>query len=128
MFLLVVLVAFSTIKSQTASNRSADVQKNQAVVATCTSEFLAKTIRALNERTTYATDQAAANIELQRAQAQFVGIVLTDPPLPSDAQRRALQRYYSALNDYIDVNSKVSQKAVQFPYPTNDEYRACLGI
>lgn len=126
--IVVGLTVWAAFSSQRASNDAETVQKDQAVFVTCNSEYLSKTIRALNERTSYATDQAQANIELQRAQSQFLAIILAQPPVDDDAQRRALQRYFDGLTKYIDINSKVAQKAVSFPYPTNEELRQCLGV
>lgn len=122
------LCVWASFASQKASNDAEEVQKAQGVFVSCNTEYLSKTIRALNERTTYATEQARSNIELQRAQAEFVSVLLKDPPVPINARREALERYFDALNNFIAITSKVADKAETNPYPTNEDLRECLNV
>lgn len=123
---VVVLTVYAAFSSQQASN---DVQASQdriARITFCNQQYLSKTIQALNERTTYTQDQARANVDLQRAQGRFIGILLKNPPVADREVKDALTNYFTALTTFVTVNSKADAKVDTYPYPTNDELQNCL--
>lgn len=120
---IVVLGAFS---AQRASNQTDANQQEIAKVTACNQEFLAGTIEALNQRTTYTQQQAQLNVELQRSQAEFLGILLEDPPPTDDRVKASLRTYYMSLSQFVDINIKSQLKAAHNPYPTTVDFERCL--
>jgi hypothetical protein len=130
--LVVLLVAFGAIKTNQASNRSDEAvaelrQSKQRGDAEnqCVSATLFTMARALNERTTYSTEQANANIALQNAQLNFIQVLLSPSKTDSDA-RIALSRYYESLQKFRDLVGKSAAKASVYQYPTPDQFADCL--
>lgn len=147
MFLVVALAFWAAIASQLNSN---DVKQNQADLATaqsdlkktqadlkvaqdriehvvaCTSMILSEAVVALNERTTYTGAQADANIELQKAQAEMLGILAHEPPYSEERRDAAVDAYFTALYKFISLSKKSNQKVDENDYPTKTEFETCL--
>jgi hypothetical protein len=100
-----------------------NILDDQARSQTCTEEFLGTTVAALNERTTYSTQQANANIELQKAQLKFLSVISK----PGDSGDAALNEYVDALQNFFHVTALTAGKAESNPYPTREDYRMCLA-
>lgn len=127
--LLVVLsiTVYAAFSSQKVSNDVTDTQDLISRVTFCNQEYLADTISALNERTTYSTEQARANVKLQEEQTELLAFLLTEPPPDESAGREALRDYFqSGLQNFINVNERALAKYEENPYPTEDELQACL--
>lgn len=118
--LVLVIVVFGAFSAQKASN---DVRESTG----CSQDFLSGTIKALNERTTYSSEQARANVELQKAQSEFLAILLENPPPTDERVRENLEKYFDNLSDYVEINSKTREKVENNPYPTVEEYNKCLS-
>jgi hypothetical protein len=117
--LVVGLTAYAAFLSQKAVNDSQDA-------VTCNRQTLAEVIESLNERSTYSTDMAKANIELQRSQSDFFAVLLHKPPY-SDARRsRAVRKYYEDLQTFLSLAEKNQGKLSNNPYPTIDDFSGCL--
>lgn len=126
LLLVVIMTVWAAFASQKASNEVEDAQDRISRITACNQEYLAKTIKALNERTTYTRQQVEANVKLQRAQATFIAVILEDPPASDSRRGEALRHYFKALTDFVSVNSKADAKAENYPYPTNDELSSCI--
>lgn len=124
---VVVLTVWAAFSSQRASNDVQNTQDRITRITYCNQQFLSKTIKALNERTTYSRDQAAANVELQKAQAEFIRLILHKPPYTAERRERALQEYFQALTSFVMLNAQTEIKADTYPYPTNEELADCLS-
>lgn len=108
------------------SNDTKAVGQKVERITRCNSEFLGKVIVALNERTTYTTAQADANVSLQKAQLKLLAIGLTiPPPSPADGDK-AIREYYAKLNKFVDLAEKTAKKTISNPYPTISEFRICV--
>jgi hypothetical protein len=134
LFLVVVLVAYSAIVSGIASNRSdravqnvQQVQKASNGIVVCNQEFLAKTIRALNERTEFTVAQTEANVELQKDQARFFTLLLEQPPRVERERRQAAERYLDSLTHFVSVSGQAKRQVETNPFPTNEELSDCLA-
>lgn len=127
--LLVVLgiTVYAAFSSQKTNNELSDTQDYIARITFCNQEYLAGTIAALNERTTYSTEQARANVKLQIEQGELLAFLLTEPPPLESEGREALRDYFqSGVQNFILVNERALEKFRQNPYPTEDELQACL--
>lgn len=99
----------------------------------CTEAFLGATVNAADERTTYANEQANANIRLQAAQLVFL-TAITKPAAgtddrgedPDDSGDVAFREYLKALREYNRLTTLTAGKTSKFPYPTAENYRTCL--
>ena len=134
LFIVVLLSAAASFQSQIVSNKiernSAEDQKTQERIVrilTCNSSFLGKTIVALNERTTYSADQADANVKLQKEQLRLLTFALTVPPPSARDGRKAVDRYFKTLNNYVDLASKTASKQLKNAYPTSEEFTSCVN-
>ena len=134
LLLVVLLSAAASFQSQIVSNKiernSAEDQKTQERIVrilTCNSSFLGKTILALNERTTYSTDQADANVKLQKEQLRLLTFALTVPPPSARDGQKAVDRYFKTLNNYVDLASKTASKQLKNAYPTSEEFTSCVN-
>lgn len=103
-----------------------DTQNQLAAVTACNTVYQQKTIKALNERTTYTAEQARKNVQLQQAQRQFLEIALIIPPVTKAELRDALEAYFTSLRDFVDVSQKAKQKTDKYAYPTNEELSTCI--
>lgn len=132
--LVVVMTAFAAFSSQRSSNEVRDNQFAQAKTAadlalttSCTQAYLGKTIKALNERTTYSTEQAQKNVELQRSQVTLLSIFLKEPEASQAQAEAALKTYFDSLSQFVIVAGKTAEKAQLFPYPTDEEFKTCIS-
>ena len=101
MVVALVLVLFSVFASVRAANKTTETQNKLVVVSTCSQEFLSRTVKALNERTTYSTAQATKNVELQKAQANFFSFLLDKPPHPENERVDSANNYVETLNEFV---------------------------
>lgn len=124
--IVVAVTAWAAFASNHAANEVQKTQDDQVVITTCTAEFLASTMEALNERTTFTKEQAEANVELQKAQAAYVGIFFQDPPPIPQQAMEALRKYFDKLTEFITINAKALAKVEQNPFPTVKGYNRCL--
>lgn len=140
--LVVAMCVYASFTTQANNNRLeqavADIEQGQveneetrvrlARITNCSSAYLAKTIEALNQRTTYTQEQADANVKLQQAQRDFLTLILTVPP-PTDAEAtRAVSEYVEKLSAFVEVSDKNKEKTQSYQYPTTDELNNCLAI
>jgi len=126
LLIVVLIVAWSAFASQKASNDVKDNQASQARVSYCAVKFQLKTNKALNERTTYVGAQANTNVELQRAQQDFLSLLIHKPPYSEGKRYRAAKSYVTTLKRFVSLNEKTKQKVEDYPYPTAEELRRCL--
>lgn len=125
--LALVIVVWGAFSAQKATNEVEATQNRLEQVTSCNEDTLTRTVEALNERTQYTAAQATRNVELQRAQYQFLAILLEDPP-PSDARiNQSLRVYIDALGEFVVVNTKATETQQKFPYPTPEDYQSCLN-
>lgn len=126
MLLVVVIVTvWAAFASAHTSNEVKSSQQEQAATNDCTKEYLTKTVKALNERTEFTVQAAAANVALQKAQADFFALLLRKPPESVAVRTDAAQTYLKTLQDFVAVSEKARVKAGQFPYPTDERLQAC---
>lgn len=118
--LVVGLAVYAAFASQKASNSVEDS-------VTCNRQVLAQVVESLNERSTYSTGMASANIELQQSQADFFAILLHKPPYSELRRSRAVQQYYEDLQTFLVLAKKNRSKVATNPYPTVYDFSACLG-
>lgn len=138
---VVIMTAYAAFVSQKAANDSesnttaltsvvSDLEDTQAelrAVTSCNTVYQKRTIKALNERTTFSGAQALSNVRLQKAQARFLQIALLIPPVTASELRLALEAYYGNLANFVDISSKNRQKVLEFAYPTDDELSTCIS-
>jgi hypothetical protein len=127
------LTALSSFQSQKVSNdvrsnseQDRKTQERISRITTCNSQFLGRTILALNERTEFSTDQARANVALQKEQLRLLTIALTIPPPNAADGQAAVDRYLSKLNRYVELATKTAQKTATTKYPTLDDFTNCV--
>jgi len=123
---ILALTLYGVVGSQKASRDVQDAQDAQGRTVACTQQYLSKTIKALNERTTYTTEQASANVELQKSQATFLNIFLRKPPASNTEAEDALNAYFSSLTEFVKVAGQTQQKVTTNPYPTDEEFVTCV--
>ena len=124
--LVVALAFYASIVSQNASN---DVQKSQDrtdQVVTCNQNVLAEVLIALDERSTYSADLAAANIDLQQAQYDFFTLLAHKPPYSEERRHRAFLVYVDAQRAFLDLAEKSRAKVATHPYPSIEDFSTCL--
>lgn len=126
LLIVVLLVVWAAFSSQSASNDAKDTQRRFAQTTTCNQEYLTKTVRALNERTEFTQQQASANVDLQKAQADFFALLLRKPPESVAVRTDAAQTYLRTLTDFVAVSGKSAKKVEQYPFPTPEELSACF--
>lgn len=128
---ITVMAAFSTNQ---VNNNLKDTQKDLAVaqdridhISSCTAIFLGDALEALNARTEYSGQQAQANIDLQKAQAQMLRILLHVPPHPSARQGEATQEYFDTLLRFLNISQTQRNRADANEYPTLEDFETCLS-
>lgn len=135
------LCVFGAVATQVTNNRLEatvaqleDNQKNDrstreglVQITVCTQDFLSKTIVALNERTEYTQKRTNANVELQRAQYEFLQSMLVGEPSEPRVAREALSLYISKLENFNKVSSQNKEKTQEYAYPTKEELNECLS-
>lgn len=111
------------------ANAKADeqTQLRLARITVCTQDYLSRTIEALNQRTEFTQAQADANVKLQKAQSEFLRVVITQPPLSEAEQEAALELYVSRLQAFVEVAGKNKDSVVGSEYPTPEQLRSCLS-
>lgn len=127
-FVLLCVVGMVVSSSFTVQHNANLVEDNQARlsrITVCNQKFLSKTITALNERTLYTVAQAKANVEVQTAQADFF-LGIAEDPYNDELELRLFKAYTLALQKFIDVSGKTTDRSKEFPYATPEELRACL--
>lgn len=97
-----------------------------ATISACTLESQSKTIRALNERTSYTSEQLKSNVAVLATQLRFLEIVLVIPPVSEQIQRESLEAYVQHVDEFIRVADRTERKTDRFDYPTNQELSECL--
>lgn len=126
MVIVLIIVAWSAFASQKASNNSSEASQDVAQAAECTEKYLSETITALNDRTTYVQAQAESNVQLQKAQAEFLSFILARPPNPPAERDESAQKYLSALTEFVEVSQKNVSTIKANPYPSNTAFQDCL--
>jgi hypothetical protein len=131
---VVLLVAWAALSSQHASDKSNEnskqvIQTQDFVVriATCNQQFLAATLRALNQRQESVQKRADANLDLQKEQAAFFSLLLGQPPKSEAVRRHAAEKYLDALTHFVEQSNRTEQQNNAFPYPTNEELNNCIN-
>jgi hypothetical protein len=111
------------------SGQKEDKQQRQrlARITVCTQDYLSQTIEALNERTEFTQAQADANVQLQKAQSEFLRIVLIRPPVSDEEADEALALYVSKLEAFVDVAGKSRDSVAGSEYPTPEQLNTCLN-
>lgn len=127
LFVVVILTVWAAFASQKASNGIRETQIDLSRITFCNQQYLSKTIDALNERTTYSQNQANSNVELQKAQAIFLRVVLEKPPASHARGEAALNAYFDALTEFVAAGEQSDRKVENNPYPTNEELSNCLN-
>lgn len=127
LMIVVLATVYAAFASQSASNSVKDTQKKLQLVVSCNQEYLAKTINALNQRTQYSLEQTDKNIALQRAQADYLNVVLEIPDAGEIRTDKALRLYFEKLTGFATVSGKQTDKILTNPYPTNTELLDCIA-
>lgn len=142
LILVIGLTVFAAFSTQQTNNDLRDIQKEQratqqrladtqdrlASVTFCNRQYLARTIDVLNERTGFTRSQVVSNLDLQKAQARFLRVVLVQPPVTQNERRSALQNYFSTLTEFTAVSGRNIDNSRENPPPTNRELRNCFQI
>lgn len=70
-------------------------------------------------------ESTACNTEYLKSQAQFLSVILEEPPVPEDERRVALQEYFDLLTAYSNADEEPSPEALE-KYDISDSFKACL--
>lgn len=124
---VVVLVVVNSFRTGSTNEVLKSTQDDIKQTQQCTQSYLAKTITALNERTTYSQAQSMANVELQRAQAEFITSALQEPPLEKDRVEAGLRKYFDKVTAYVTLVGKTAGKQATNPYPTEEQFVSCIN-
>jgi hypothetical protein len=124
--LAVGLTAWAAFSSQSALNSYEQTQDRITRITICNQQFLAKTISALNERTTYTQDQVASSVRLNKAQGEFFRTIFENPA-DDGAELQAFRAYLNAYEVFLEESQSSKRHVSMNPYPTNEELAACLG-
>lgn len=124
--LVVGLAFYAAIVSQKASNdMQASVDRNE-IVTYCNLDITTKALTSLNERSTYSLSQTQANVDLQKAFADFFNLLLHQPPYDEKTRREAAELYQSTLNNFIEVAGKATNKIEDNPFPKVSQLVDCI--
>lgn len=126
MLLVVGLAFYASVVSQRASNDSKKAVETNAIVTYCNLDITTKALTALNERSTYTASQTSANVELQKAFAEFFNLLLHVPPFPDEEQLAAAQKYQASLNNFVKIAEKTTDKIYKNPFPTVAQLVNCI--
>lgn len=126
MIIALALTVWAAVISGRSAAKVQDNQDDTLRTTYCTQQFLSKTIAGLNQRTKYTQDRADANVELQKAQARFIGILLIQPPKTEEEQKRSLVNYFATLNNFIHASEQAATDVKTNPFPTNRGLAKCL--
>ncbi len=128
MLVVVVLITvWAAFASQKASNEVKDTQNQLARVTQCNKDYLSKTISTINARTRYTQRQAVSNVQLQKSQARFIGLILHDPPPDEATSRAAFVEYFNDLQAFLNTSNDTANVVEDHPYPTSEELDACIA-
>jgi len=128
MLIVVVLITvWAAFASQKASNEVKATQDQLARVTSCNKDYLSKTISTINARTRYSQRQAISNVQLQKSQARFIGLLLHDPPPDESTSRAAFLEYFNDLQAFLNTSTDTANVVEQNPYPTSAELDACIA-
>jgi hypothetical protein len=127
LFLVVIATVWAAFSSQNSSNRVEENQQDIARIAVCNQDILSKTIKALNDRTTYTQLQAESNVDLQKEQAAFLSVLIAVPPSQATARRDATKKYLDALTNFIEVTARSRNAINEKPFPSNVELLKCIS-
>lgn len=112
---------------EVAQSQLKSAQADISELGECNQKFLGVVIRTLNARTISVQERADANAALQKAQAKFIRIILTQPPVTDDEARAALERYSELLNEFVAASEEAKSNSEEFPYPTDEELAKCYS-
>lgn len=124
--LVVGLTAYAAFVSQRASNDVQDSQDRSNQVVACNEQVLGEVLIALDERSTYTAELAAANIDLQQAQYDFFTLLAHKPPYSEERRERAFLVYVDAQRVFLDLAEKSRAKVATHPFPTIEDFSKCL--
>lgn len=141
LLVVVLVVAWSAVATSITNNhvtdQSDDLKRTQqqqielqefvARMSTCNQEFLAGTIRALNQRQSSVQARADANLALQKEQAAFFSLLLGQPPKSESVRRNAAEKYLDALTHFVEQSNRTERQNDSFPYPTNEGLTDCIN-
>lgn len=125
--LLIGIILFSVLRTTQTNIKLEQTQKDIVLQSDCTQQFLGETVLALSENSKYQTQQAEANAKLQKVQLSFIQTIVSPDPVKQAEFDERLQEYFLALQEYNRIVKVRAKKAEEFPYPTVDQYRACLS-
>lgn len=126
LLLVVLIVAYSAVQSQLASNKVTDQQHQTNTIVACNQQFLSETVAALNERTTYSTAQTNKNVELVKNQFLFLSQISVRPPPTKRDRLNSFHAYLNALSEFLVISKQTKEKAILNPFPTIPELKRCL--
>ena len=133
MLVVVVLVVLAAFRSQRSANKANDAQKKIATsqdqvtdVASCSQTFLTITIAALNDRTTFSSQQAQAQVDIQVANEAYLQARQEVPPVSDAALSMVRMNYINVVQHYIMVQQQNATTIKNHPYPTVDDFMNCL--
>lgn len=107
--------------------QQAELQAFVARISTCNQQYLAATIRALNQRQESVQSRADANLALQKEQAAFFSLLLGQPPKSEAVRRNAAEKYLNALTHFVEQSNRTERQNASFPYPTNEGLTDCIN-
>ncbi len=105
-----------------------DAQQAIERLSVCNSTYLARTLRALNERTEYVQGRADANVDLQKSQAEFLRVLLLIPPPTDNKARESLESYFKNLNEFAEVSDEAALATQKYPYPKDSALESCFNV
>lgn len=132
-FLVVVLCAFASFKSQRASNelestqeQLVQTQKRLDKVVDCNADTLTNLLDAINTRTAFTRSAASSNLKLQKDQATMFRILFHIPPYTDKVREAALQDYIKSLGQFVVAGTQSETNAVTTPYPEAVDLYSCI--
>jgi hypothetical protein len=70
-------------------------------------------------------ESTSCNTEYLKSQAEFLSVILAEPPETAANERAALQEYYDLLTAYADSSTTPTEAELD-RYNISDEFKACL--
>lgn len=110
---------------KTAQADLKDAQSAIKRIGVCNQVSLTQLVQALNERVGYTQGRADADVALTKSEAKFWTLILTEPPPSPEEGRAALEKYLGLINDFVKASAEAKIKGNEFPYPTEEELKAC---
>jgi hypothetical protein len=102
------------------------IQLDQKQNLDCTTQVLFDVVAAVNSRTTYTTDQTNSNIELIKAQLEFLTRFSDEPPPTDEEAIQVYNQYVAAVTAFLTLAEKTRDQQIQNPYPTVEDLTTCL--